>query len=59
MAVWAVVKLGGDTSVIVVLQNAIKSEGPLGVEDAGVNIACFMAGVVVVHASKVAGRRAQ
>ena len=55
MAVGPVKTLAGDARLGVVLHHAVKGEGALVVEDAGEDIACFVAGVVIVDCVKSQG----
>ena len=59
VSVGPVSEFGGDARFIVVLHDAVEGEGAISVEDASVNVLRFMAGVVIIHASEIAGRFAK
>ena len=51
--------LAGDARFVVILHNAIEGEGALGIEDAGTDITCFVASLVIVDQREVTERATQ
>ena len=59
MAAGAVAILRGDTRLVVIFHDAVEGEGALGIKDARVDVARFVAGVVIVNPGEVTGRLTQ
>jgi len=56
MAVGPVKTLASDARLVVILHHSIEGEGALGIEDAGIDIACFVACVAIVDPREVTWR---
>ena len=59
VSVGPVYEFGSDARFIVILHDAVEGEGAFSIEDARVNVARFMTGVVIIHASEIGGRFAE
>ena len=55
VAIRPVSELNGSACLTVVLHDTIKSECALGIENAGIDKAGFVAGKVIIHPGEVAG----